>query len=68
VAAPVAARIAELAERNFLIAGLVARTHGLYDDTAISPVAISFTPSVASTLGTFVDRLAPVERFQRGRH
>ncbi len=60
VAAPVAARIAELAGRNFLIAGLVARTHGLYDDAAISPAAISFTPSVESTLGTFLDRLAPV--------
>jgi Trypsin-like peptidase domain/AAA ATPase domain len=60
VAAPVAGRIAELAERNFLIAGLVARTHGLYDDTAISPAALSFTPSVESTLDTFLDRLAPV--------
>ncbi|MGQ0778238.1 MAG: trypsin-like peptidase domain-containing protein [Pseudonocardiales bacterium] len=60
VAAPVAARIAALAEQNFLIAGLVARTHGLYDDTPISPAAISFTPSVESTLATFLDRLAPV--------
>jgi hypothetical protein len=59
-AAPVAARIAERAERNFLVAGLVARTHGLYDDTAISPTAISFTPSVESTLATFLDRLAPI--------
>ncbi|MGH3973428.1 MAG: hypothetical protein ACRDS9_08880 [Pseudonocardiaceae bacterium] len=60
VAAPVAARIAELAERNFLIAGLVARTHGLYDDPAIRPAEVSFTPSVESTLATFLDRLAPV--------
>jgi hypothetical protein len=28
-AQPVAARIASLAERNFLVAGLVARRHGL---------------------------------------
>ena len=60
VAAPVAARIAQLAERNFLVAGLVARSHGLHDDTAISPAAISFTPNVESTLATFVDRLALV--------
>ncbi|MGH3694515.1 MAG: trypsin-like peptidase domain-containing protein [Pseudonocardiaceae bacterium] len=66
VAAPVAVRIAELAERNFLIAGLVARTHGLYDDAAISPAAISFTPSVASTLGTFLDRLAPIGEVTAG--
>ncbi|HEU0088189.1 MAG TPA: trypsin-like peptidase domain-containing protein [Pseudonocardiaceae bacterium] len=60
LAAPVATRIAELAEQNFLIAGLVARTHGLYDDTPISPAAVAFTPSVESTLATFLDRLAPV--------
>jgi hypothetical protein len=60
VAAPVAARIAELAARNFLVAGLVARTLSLYDDTAISPATVSFTPSVESTLGTFLDRLAPL--------
>ncbi|MFN2495124.1 MAG: trypsin-like peptidase domain-containing protein [Pseudonocardiaceae bacterium] len=60
VAAPVATRIAELAEQNFLIAGLVARTHGLYDESPISPAAISFTPSVESALGTFLDRLAPL--------
>ncbi|MGH3550751.1 MAG: trypsin-like peptidase domain-containing protein, partial [Pseudonocardiaceae bacterium] len=61
VAAPVAARIAELAERNFLVAGLVARTHGLHDDTPISPAEVSFTSSVESALGIFLDRLAPVE-------
>jgi hypothetical protein len=57
VAAPVATRIAELAQQNFLIAALVGRTHGLYDDTAMSPAAISFTPSVESTLGSFLDRI-----------
>ena len=60
VAAPVAAQIAELAERNFLVAGLVARTHGLYDNIPVSPAAVSFTPSVESALATFLDRLAPV--------
>ncbi|MCA1673998.1 MAG: hypothetical protein LC799_17960, partial [Actinobacteria bacterium] len=60
VAAPVATRIAQLAEKNFLIAGLVARAHGLYDTTPISPAAVTFVPSVESTLATFLDRLAPV--------
>jgi len=60
VATAVAAQIAELAERNFLIAGLVARTHGLYDDTPIDPAAVSFTPSVEAALGAFLDRVAPV--------
>ncbi|MGI9000723.1 MAG: hypothetical protein ACR2GH_03565, partial [Pseudonocardia sp.] len=60
VAAPVARRIAELADRNFLIAGLVARTHGLYDEHPVGPDAVAFTASVESTLDTFLDRLAPV--------
>jgi hypothetical protein len=57
---------AAASERNFLNAGLVARTHGLCDDTAISPAAISFTPSVESTLGSYLDRLIPVGRSQLG--
>ncbi|MBV9651067.1 MAG: trypsin-like peptidase domain-containing protein [Pseudonocardiales bacterium] len=60
VAAPVAARIAQLAQGNFLIAGLVAQIHGLYDDNPASPAAVSFSPTVDSTLAAFVDRLAPV--------
>ena len=40
VAGPVAARIAELAEPNFLVAGLRARTRGLYDVAAVDVAAI----------------------------
>jgi hypothetical protein len=46
IATPVAARIAELSERNFLVAGLIARSHGLRDDTAVHPAALSFSPKV----------------------
>ncbi|MGH3568316.1 MAG: trypsin-like peptidase domain-containing protein [Pseudonocardia sp.] len=60
VAAPVARRIAELAGRNFLIAGLVARTHGLHDDHPIVAEDVGFTASVESALDAFLDRLAPV--------
>ncbi|MEJ7716353.1 MAG: WD40 repeat domain-containing protein [Thermoleophilaceae bacterium] len=60
VAAPVARRIAELAEPNFLVAGLVARTHGFYDDRAIAADAVTFTPGVAAALDAFLDRLAPI--------
>ena len=60
VAAPVARRIAELAEQNFLVAGLVARTHGLYDDRAITANAVTFTPDVAAALDAYLDRLAPI--------
>ncbi|WP_345548971.1 hypothetical protein [Streptomyces lannensis] len=42
VAGPLAARIATLAKGNFLVAGLVARTHGLYDTKAASPDTLAF--------------------------
>ncbi|MGH3625745.1 MAG: WD40 repeat domain-containing protein [Sciscionella sp.] len=60
LAAPIAARIAALANQNFLIAGLVARTHGLYDEAPITPDEVSFTADVESTLARFLDRLPPV--------
>ncbi|MGH3550919.1 MAG: hypothetical protein ACRDQU_22915 [Pseudonocardiaceae bacterium] len=43
-----------------MITGLVARTYGLYDEVAISPAEVSFTPSVESALDRFLGRLAPV--------
>ncbi|MFJ1556891.1 trypsin-like peptidase domain-containing protein [Streptomyces mirabilis] len=57
VAAPVAHRIAELAEGNFLVAGLVARTHGLHDRRPISATQVSFTPTVEATLRSYLQRL-----------
>ena len=60
VAAPIARRIAELAGQNFLVAGLVARTHGLYDHQPVAVEAVAFTPSVEAALAEFLDRLAPV--------
>lgn len=44
IAGQVAQRIASLADRNFLIAGIVARTHGLYDQYPVDPTEVSFTP------------------------
>ncbi|MGH3614999.1 MAG: trypsin-like peptidase domain-containing protein [Pseudonocardia sp.] len=60
VAAPVARRIAELAEQNFLVAGLVARTHGLYDREPVAVEAVSFTASVEAAFDEFLGRLAAV--------
>ncbi|WP_234476422.1 hypothetical protein [Streptomyces sp. MBT65] len=57
VAAPVAYRIAELAEGNFLVAGLVARTHGLHDRRPISAGQVSFTPTVEAALRSYLQRL-----------
>jgi WD40 repeat protein len=60
VAGAVADRIAELSDRNFLVAGLVARTHGLYDKFAVRPETISFTPTVSAALKEYLRRLPPV--------
>ena len=61
IAAAVARRIAELADRNFLIAGLVARTHGVYDRDPIQPEELQFTPRVEDALTEFLDRLPAVD-------
>ena len=60
VARPVGERIARLADRNFLVAGLVSRTHGLHDLAPIDPEQISFVPTVDAALGAYVRRLGPV--------
>jgi WD40 repeat protein len=54
VAAPVAARIAALADRNFLIAGLVARARALRDTEAVDPARVTFTATVADALDAYV--------------
>jgi WD40 repeat protein len=59
VALPVAERIASLAEKNFLIAGLVARQHGLLDTVAVSADALDFPPHVDAVLSGYVRLLEP---------
>ncbi|MDS0148442.1 trypsin-like peptidase domain-containing protein, partial [Amycolatopsis sp. CM201R] len=61
VAVPVARRIAALAERNFLVASLVARTHGLYDEYPIPVEQIRFTPDVREALAGFLQHLPAVD-------
>lgn len=46
-AAPVAHRIASIASPNFLVAGLIARKHGLYDREPVSPSGIPTVPATA---------------------
>ncbi|WP_433383645.1 trypsin-like peptidase domain-containing protein [Actinoplanes sp. CA-142083] len=61
VAAPIARRIAALAERNFLIAGLIARSHGLYDTVAVTAEELSFTATVDDALAAYLHRLPAVD-------
>ena len=58
MAAGLAARIAEVASPNFLIAGLIARTHGLHDAEAVPPATIVGDPTVDSALADYLTRIA----------
>jgi hypothetical protein len=60
VAGPVAARIAHLAGRNFLVGGLIARAHGLHDRVPVAPEAVRFAPTVADALDVYLSRLPAV--------
>ena len=60
IAWPVAARIAALSDRNFLVAGLIARAHGLHDQQAADPAMLTFTASVDAAMRQYLQRLAPI--------
>ena len=60
VAVPIADRIAALSDSNFLVAGLTARTHGLYDEVALDPAALSFSPKVDDAMREYLKRVPPV--------
>jgi WD40 repeat protein/DNA-binding SARP family transcriptional activator/DNA-binding XRE family transcriptional regulator len=60
VAGPVAARIAAMAGRNFLIAGLIARSRGQHDEHAADPDRLGSSATVDSALATYLERLSPV--------
>jgi WD40 repeat protein len=57
-ALPLAERIAALADGNFLVAGLVARAHGLHDVAAADPRKVSFPVTVDASLREYL-RLLP---------
>ncbi len=59
VANAVARRIAELSDRNFLVAGLTARAHGLHDQYAADPAELSFTATVDAAMRGYLQRLSP---------
>jgi WD40 repeat protein len=62
VAGAVAARIAVLADRNFLVAGLTARQHGMYDAVAVRPEKLVLSSDVDTALATYVSELPDVGR------
>jgi WD40 repeat protein len=59
-AGPVARRIAEFANGNFLVAGLVARARALQDTTAVDPARMTFAGDVGAALEAYLVELPPV--------
>ncbi|HEX2742910.1 MAG TPA: WD40 repeat domain-containing protein [Streptosporangiaceae bacterium] len=60
VAGPVAARIAFLSDRNFLVAGLTALSHGLTDNTPVIPEELVFSSKVEDALNSYLSRVEAV--------
>ena len=60
LAGPVADRIAAMAGRNFLIAGLIARSRGLHDSDPADPQRLAFSATVDAALAAYLERLSPV--------
>jgi len=60
LAGPLAARIAAMAGRNFLIAGLIARSRGLHDEHPADPERLAVPATVSSALAGYLERLGPV--------
>ncbi len=61
VAEPAAARIAKLAEPNFLVAGLDARARGMYDTIAADPATLTLIATVDAALDAYLARVPPVD-------
>jgi WD40 repeat protein len=61
LAVPLADRIAALSGQNFLVAGLIARSHGLHDEEAADPGELAFTTTVDVALAQYLRRLSPVD-------
>jgi len=59
-AVPLADKIAAMAGQNFLVAGLIARSHGLHDRRAADPDQLSLPATVGSALAAYLERLNPV--------
>jgi len=61
IAAAIAERIAELAEGNFLVAGLVARSRGRYDQAPVAPAELRFSSDVNVVFWEYLERLEPFD-------
>ena len=65
-AGPLAARIAAMSGQNFLIAGLIARSHGLHDEEAATAGQLEPAATVDSALAAYLERVRPVAGLPAG--
>ena len=65
-AGPLAARIAVMSGQNFLIAGLIARSHGLHDEKAATAGQLEPAATVDSALAAYLERVRPVAGLPAG--
>ncbi|MFF4908990.1 trypsin-like peptidase domain-containing protein, partial [Streptomyces sp. NPDC001260] len=61
IAEPIAEKISRLADRNFLVAGLTARAHGIHDGQPVDIEALDFTPTVDAALASYLALLPGVD-------
>ncbi|MFJ3338626.1 trypsin-like peptidase domain-containing protein [Streptomyces sp. NPDC086766] len=61
IATTVAERIAGMAQGNFLIAGLVARSHGMHDRDAVAVEQLRYTATVEAALRDYLSRLPSLQ-------
>ena len=66
-AIPLAEGIAALSGQNFLVAGLIARSHGLYDKEAVAPGQLAFSATVDTALAAYLQRLGQVAGLSAAR-
>jgi WD40 repeat protein len=67
IATRLADRIANMSGQNFLVAGLVARTHGLYDREPVTAETLTFPTTVDAALAAYLERLSPVAGLSASR-
>jgi len=64
LATRLADRIAAMSGQNFLVAGLIARSHGLHDEKAADPDHLVFPTTVDRALAAYLERLSPVTELE----
>ena len=66
-AGPLACQITAMSDRNFLVAGLMARSHGLHEMEPADPEQLAATATVDSALAAYLSGLSPAAGMPAGQ-